>query len=96
MTDYSKIDFSPLIDAAEGEVVTHSFVHDVALPSGGTLALITLDNGADHTRPNTLGPVTLQELEGVLDAQSERAARGEIRAVAITGKQFIFAAGADL
>ena len=45
MTDYSKIDFSPLLAAAEGEVVTHSYVRDIALPSGGTMALITLDNG---------------------------------------------------
>lgn len=96
MTDYSKIDFSPLIAAAEGEVVTHSYVRDVALPSGGTMALITLDNGEDHTRPNTLGPLTLSELNEVLDALKERAAAGEISAVGITGKPFIFAAGADL
>ncbi len=96
MTDYSKIDFSPLHAAAEGEVVTHSYVRDVALPSGGTMALITLDNGEDHTRPNTLGPLTLSELNEVLDALKERAAAGEISAVGITGKPFIFAAGADL
>lgn len=96
MTDYTKIDFSPLIAAAEGEVVTHSYVRDVALPSGGTMALITLDNGEDHTRPNTLGPLTLHELNGVLDDLSVRAAAGEIKAVGITGKPFIFAAGADL
>ncbi|OUD95106.1 hypothetical protein CMMCAS05_02725 [Clavibacter michiganensis subsp. michiganensis] len=29
------------------------------LPSGGVLALVTLDNGRDHTRPSTLGPATL-------------------------------------
>ncbi len=96
MTDYSSIDFTPLIEAAAGEVVTHSLVRDVALPSGGTMALITLDNGADHTRPNTLGPLTLQELNEVLEAQAARARHGEIRAVALTGKPFIFAAGADL
>ena len=96
MTDYSKIDFSPLLAAAEGEVVTHSYVRDVALPSGGTMALITLDNGEDHTRPNTLGPLTLHELNGVLDELTARAAAGEIAAVGITGKPFIFAAGADL
>jgi len=96
MTDYTKIDFSPLIAAAEGEVVTHSYVRDVALPSGGTMALITLDNGEDHTRPNTLGPLTLQELLGVLDTLTARAVAGEIKAVGITGKPFIFAAGADL
>ena len=48
MTDYSKIDFSPLIDSSEDEVVTEAFVNDVPLPSGGTLALITLDNGHDQ------------------------------------------------
>ena len=96
MTDYSKIDFSPLLAAAEGEVVTHSYVRDIALPSGGTMALITLDNGEDYTRPNTLGPLTLRELNGVLDELTARAAAGEIKAVGVTGKQFIFAAGADL
>ncbi|MDA3148235.1 enoyl-CoA hydratase/isomerase family protein [Leucobacter sp. UCMA 4100] len=96
MTDYSKIDFSPIIEASEDEVITESFVRDVTLPSGGTLALITLDNGRDHTRPNTLGPRTLQALDTVIEAQKARAAAGEIKAVGITGKQFIFAAGADL
>ena len=96
MTDYNSIDFTPLIEASADEVITESFVRDVALPSGGTLALITLDNGRDHTRPNTLGPRTLQALAAVLDAQRERAAAGEIQALAITGKPFIFAAGADL
>ena len=96
MTDYSQIDFSPIIDASADEVVTESFVRDVRLPSGGTLALITLDNGRDYTRPNTLGPRTLQGLENVLDELTKRAAAGEIQAVGVTGKQFIFAAGADL
>ncbi|GAB3131196.1 3-hydroxyacyl-CoA dehydrogenase NAD-binding domain-containing protein [Marisediminicola antarctica] len=78
------------------EVVTHSYVRDVRLPSGATIALITLDNDRDHTRPNTLGPVTLMELGSVLDAQRDRGANGEIAGVAITGKPFILAAGADL
>jgi len=88
--------FDELTAMSGDEVVTHSYVRDVTLPSGKTLALITLDNGRDHTRPNTLGPVTLIELGGVLDAQMTRAARGEIAALAITGKPFILAAGADL
>ena len=96
MTDYSTIDFSPLIAASADEVITESYVRDVALPSGGVLALITLDNGRDHTRPNTLGPRTLEALSNILDAQAARAAAGEIAAVGITGKPFIFAAGADL
>jgi 3-hydroxyacyl-CoA dehydrogenase/enoyl-CoA hydratase/carnithine racemase len=77
-------------------VVTHSYVRDVALPSGKSLALVTLDNGRDHTRPNTIGPATLIELSEVLDELAARAGRDEIAAVAITGKPFILAAGADL
>ncbi|PWC08044.1 3-hydroxyacyl-CoA dehydrogenase NAD-binding domain-containing protein [Mycetocola zhujimingii] len=96
MTDYSTIDFSPLVALSADEVVTHSFVQDVTLPGGKVIALITLDNGRDHTRPNTLGPITLMELGRVLDEQKERAGRGEIHGVAITGKPFILAAGADL
>ncbi|MDQ1579502.1 MAG: hypothetical protein QOD05_277, partial [Microbacteriaceae bacterium] len=96
MTDYSTIDFSPLLALADDEVVTHSFVRDVPLSGGRILALVTLDNGRDHTRPNTLGPITLLELGEKLDALKERAARGEIAGVAITGKPFILAAGADL
>jgi 3-hydroxyacyl-CoA dehydrogenase/enoyl-CoA hydratase/carnithine racemase len=96
MTDYSKIDFSPLLGLSDDEVVTHSYVRDIKLKSGKTLALVTLDNGRDHTRPSTLGPATLIELGQTYDALAERASRGEIDAVAITGKPFILAAGADL
>ncbi len=93
---YSQVDFSPLDVLAEGEVITHSRVRDIRLPSGKVLALITLDNGRDHTRPNTLGPATLKELGATLDALRTRAAAGEIDAVGVTGKQYILAAGADL
>jgi 3-hydroxyacyl-CoA dehydrogenase/enoyl-CoA hydratase/carnithine racemase len=96
MTDYSKIDFSPLLGLSDDEVVTHSYVRDIKLKSGKTLALVTLDNGRDHTRPSTLGPATLIELGQTYDELAERASRGEIDAVAITGKPFILAAGADL
>ena len=96
MTDYSKIDFTPLLGIDPDEVVTHSFVRDVPLRDGKTLALVTLDNGRDHTRPNTLGPATLLELGKTFDALTDRAARGEIHGVAVTGKPFILAAGADL
>lgn len=79
------------------EVVTRSIPRDVQLPGGaGTLALITLDNGMDHTRPNTLGPQTLLGLGAVLDDLKARADAGEIVGIGITGKPFILAAGADL
>ncbi|MCW2919110.1 MAG: 3-hydroxyacyl-CoA dehydrogenase NAD-binding protein [Actinomycetia bacterium] len=81
-------------DLFEGEVVTHALVRDVELPYGaGTLALITLDNGHDHTKPNTFGPSGLTELNAALDRLS---AREDLAAVGITGKPFIFAVGADL
>jgi 3-hydroxyacyl-CoA dehydrogenase/enoyl-CoA hydratase/carnithine racemase len=88
--------FADLVALDPDEVITHSFVRDIPLSGGKTLALITLDNGRDHTRPNTLGPNTLLEFGRVLDSLAERAARKEIHAVAVTGKPFIFAAGADL
>jgi len=76
------------------EVVTHAPVRDVKLPNAaGTLALITLDNGFDHTKPNTFGPNGLTELNAAIDAI---AARDDITAVGVTGKPFIFAVGADL
>jgi 3-hydroxyacyl-CoA dehydrogenase/enoyl-CoA hydratase/carnithine racemase len=88
--------FARLAGLSHDEVITHSFVRDVPLSHGRTLALITLDNGKDHTRPNTLGPATLLEFARVLDEQKERATAGAIHGVAVTGKPFIFAAGADL
>ncbi len=81
---------------AADEVVTEAYARDVALPDGGVLVLVTLDNGRDHTRPNTFGPGGLAALERTLAAAKERAGRGEIAALAITGKPFILAAGADL
>ena len=76
------------------EVVTHAHVRDVPLPHGaGTMALITLDNGLDHTRPSSFGPKGLAELDAVLDTVL---ARDDIAAVGITGKPFILAAGADI
>jgi len=83
--------------ALPDEVVTHALVRDVRLPhDGGTLALITLDNGLDHTKPSTFGPRGLLELEQALDQVEARAQAGEIVAVGLTGKPFIFAVGADL
>ncbi|MFC6881977.1 MULTISPECIES: 3-hydroxyacyl-CoA dehydrogenase NAD-binding domain-containing protein [Actinomadura] len=81
-------------DVFADEVVTHARVRDVELPYGaGTLALITLDNGFDHTRPNTFGPNGLTELNAAIDTVAHR---DDIAAVGVTGKPFIFAVGADL
>jgi len=87
--------YAPLLEA-DDEVVTHSYVSDVKMPSGRTIALITLDNGKDHTRPNTLGPHTLLQFAQKLDELKERAKKKEIHGVAVTGKPYFLAAGADL
>ncbi|ALV45414.1 3-hydroxyacyl-CoA dehydrogenase [Arthrobacter alpinus] len=95
-------DFSKLTALFPDEVVTHSYVQDIDLPavngapSAGTFVLITLDNGLDHRRPTTLGPNTLVELGTVLETQRDRAAKGEIVGVGVTGKPFFLVAGADL
>ena len=96
MTNYEEIDFSPILADTADEVITHARVRDVTLASGKVLALVTLDNGRDHTRPNTLGPATMAALGDTLDGLKARAAAGEIQAVGVTGKQYILAAGADL
>ena len=90
---------APADKAAQGfeEVVTHTPVRDITLPGGaGTLALVTLDNGFDHTKPNTFGPKTIEGLVATVAQLRRRADAGEIQAVGITGKPFIFAVGADL
>jgi len=84
-----------LPEGAPEEVVTNALVREIDLtPFGanGKLALITLDNGHDHNRPNTFGAKSLM----ALDAAITDAASRDVIAVAITGKPFIFAAGADL
>ena len=84
-----------LPEGAPEEVVTNALVRDVdlsAFGAAGVLALITLDNGHDHTRPNTFGPQSLL----ALDAAITEAISRKPAAIGITGKPFIFAAGADL
>ncbi|MFC9933148.1 3-hydroxyacyl-CoA dehydrogenase NAD-binding domain-containing protein [Glutamicibacter sp. NPDC127525] len=95
MTAMSK-DFQAVAQLMHDETVTHTFVKDVALPSGKTLALLTLDNGLDHKKPTTLGPNGLLELRAALEVQAERAKNGEIDALSITGKPYFLIAGADL
>ncbi|MCA0146880.1 3-hydroxyacyl-CoA dehydrogenase NAD-binding domain-containing protein [Blastococcus sp. LR1] len=79
----------------ENEVVTEAKVRFLNLPGlSGEFALITIDNGHDHTRPSTFGPGGLASLDAALD---EIAAHSPApAAIGVTGKPFIFAVGADL
>ena len=76
------------------EVVSHARVRIVDMPAAaGRLALITIDNDRDHTRPTTFGLGGLASLDAALD---QVAAMTDLSAIAVTGKPFIFAVGADL
>ncbi|WP_018684657.1 3-hydroxyacyl-CoA dehydrogenase NAD-binding domain-containing protein [Actinokineospora enzanensis] len=75
------------------EVVTRAVTRLVRVPGlAKPVALITIDNGHDHTRPSTFGPQGLVSLNAALDA----AFAAEPAAIAVTGKPFVFAVGADL
>ncbi|MEU5873652.1 3-hydroxyacyl-CoA dehydrogenase NAD-binding domain-containing protein [Glycomyces sp. NPDC047369] len=78
----------------EEEVVTESYVRFVEPRGlGGKAAIITLDNGYDHTKPSSFGPGGLKSLWRALDTVE---AEEGVKLVAVTGKPFIFLAGADI
>ena len=77
------------------EVVTRALVRYLEVPGlAGEFALITLDNGLDHTRPSSFGPAGLRSLSDALDQIAARSPK--VSAVGVTGKPFVFAAGADI
>ncbi|SCL31486.1 3-hydroxyacyl-CoA dehydrogenase NAD-binding domain-containing protein [Micromonospora inyonensis] len=79
--------------AAANEVVTKALLRQVNVPGlDRPAALITLDNGFDHTKPNTLGPGGLTSLDEAITA----ALAGNPAFVAVTGKPYVFCVGADL
>jgi 3-hydroxyacyl-CoA dehydrogenase/enoyl-CoA hydratase/carnithine racemase len=58
----------------------------------GPVALVTMDNGEDWRKPNTFGEEALRSLEETLGRLRTRDWRGML----LTGKPFVFAAGADI
>jgi 3-hydroxyacyl-CoA dehydrogenase/enoyl-CoA hydratase/carnithine racemase len=58
----------------------------------GRIALVTIDNGEDHTKPSTFGRAAFESLARAL----ERLEREEWAGLVLTGKPFVFAAGADI
>ena len=58
----------------------------------GTFALLTIDNGEDWQRPNTFGP----EAMASLDARLTELESGDWAGMVLTGKPFVFCAGADI
>jgi 3-hydroxyacyl-CoA dehydrogenase/enoyl-CoA hydratase/carnithine racemase len=62
------------------------------LARAGDLALVTIDNGEDYTKPTFFGRAALESLERLLPELEE----GDWAGLVITGKPFVFAAGADV
>jgi 3-hydroxyacyl-CoA dehydrogenase/enoyl-CoA hydratase/carnithine racemase len=58
----------------------------------GDLALVTIDNGEDWTKPTTIGRSALESLARVLDESESQDWAGLV----VTGKPFVFCAGADI
>src|SRR3989449_7029408 len=56
------------------------------------LAVVTIDNGADHTKPTVFGRSAFESLDRVLGELES----GDWAALVITGKPYFFSAGADL
>ncbi|GIE93430.1 3-hydroxyacyl-CoA dehydrogenase NAD-binding domain-containing protein [Paractinoplanes rishiriensis] len=75
------------------EVVTKALVRFVRVPGlAKAAALITLDNGFDHKKPNSFGPGGLASLDAAITAATE----ADPAFIALTGKPYIFCVGADI
>lgn len=77
---------------AEPTAPVTQFFLQPAETSAGTIALVTIDNGADWQKPSTFGAEAFASLETVLDELE----RGPWAGLLLTGKPHVFAAGADL
>ncbi|MFF5175884.1 3-hydroxyacyl-CoA dehydrogenase NAD-binding domain-containing protein [Micromonospora sp. NPDC000089] len=78
---------------APNEVVTRALLRQVNVPGlDRPAALITLDNGFDHTKPNTFGPAGLTSLDEAIST----ALAANPAFIAVTGKPYVFCVGADI
>jgi len=59
----------------------------------GKIALVTMDNGEDYKKPTTFDEEALNSLNKALDVIDREP---EVQGLLLTGKPYIFAAGADL
>src|SRR6266851_401137 len=62
------------------------------LQRAGELAIVTIDNGEDWTKPTVFGRAAMLSLAETLDELE----RGDFSALVLTGKPFFFSAGADI
>ena len=64
----------------------------MARDEAGPIALVTMDNGEDWQKPNVFGPEALQSLA----ARLEELEGADWAGMVLTGKPFVFCAGADI
>ncbi len=74
------------------EPLTRFFVRYYESPVG-KIAIVTMDNGHDYKKPNTLSEGAMASLN---DAVTQVLKAGDVKGLVLTGKPYIFAAGADL
>ncbi|MDR3556599.1 MAG: enoyl-CoA hydratase-related protein, partial [Syntrophobacteraceae bacterium] len=59
----------------------------------GKIAILTMDNGQDYKKPNTFSEGAMVSLSKAIDrVKAEEGVKG----LMLTGKPYVFAAGADL
>jgi 3-hydroxyacyl-CoA dehydrogenase/enoyl-CoA hydratase/carnithine racemase len=75
------------------ELVTEFKLSWYDSPHAGRLALVTMDNGEDYRKPNTIGEGAIASLNATLD---EVEGASDCKGLLLTGKPFIFAVGADI
>ena len=59
----------------------------------GKIVILTMDNGEDYKKPTTFGEEALDSLNKALDVLQKEP---DVKGFLLTGKPYIFAAGADL
>ncbi len=75
---------------AEPITIFHTRFYDSPV---GKIAILTMDNAQDYKKPNTFSEAALVSLNEALDRV---VAEEEVKGLMLTGKPYIFAAGADL
>ncbi|PWH07330.1 3-hydroxyacyl-CoA dehydrogenase [Brachybacterium endophyticum] len=78
------------------EHVTRVLTEDREHQGIGTVAVLTFAPPEGESRPATLGPQSFENVDAALTRALERAEAGEIQAIALTGTDRVFFAGADL
>lgn len=74
------------------EPITQFFVNFYKSPVG-KIAIMTMDNGQDYKKPNVFSEGALKSLN---EAINKVLAEKDVKGLLLTGKPYIFAAGADL